>query len=69
MTGKEKFVFDDKELGFEFSDFWRFHFSNIYDLQDKIAEFIVSKALGIDTAQNDQYWTLWDVSYRGKELK
>ena len=69
MTGKEKFFFDDKELGFEFSDFWRFHFSNIYDLQDKIAEFIVSKALGIDTAQNDQYWTLWDVSYRGKRIE
>ena len=69
MTGKEKFTFDSKNLDYDFSDFWRFHFSNIYDLQDKIAEFIVSKALGIDKAQNDQYWTLWDVSYRDKRIE
>ena len=69
MTGKEKFVFDKVELGFDYTDFWRFHYSNIYDLQDKIAEFIVSKALGIDHAQNDQYWTLWDVSYRNKRIE
>ena len=68
MTGKEKFIFENKDLDFDFSDFWRFHFSNIYDLQYKIAEFIVSKALGIDKAQNDQYWTLWDVSYRNKHV-
>ena len=65
MNGKEKFAFENQELGFEMYDFWKFHFSNIYDLQDKIAEFIVSKALGVDVAQNNEYWTLWDVSYRG----
>ena len=37
MTGKEKFTFDSKNLDYDFSDFWRFHFSNIYALQDKIA--------------------------------
>ena len=69
MTGKETFIFDGKSAGFDFLDFWKFHYSNIYDLQDKIAEFIVSKALGIDEAQNDQYWTLWDVSYRDKRIE
>ena len=69
MTGKEKFIFENQPLEYEYLDFWRFHYSNIYDLQDKIAEFIVSKALGVDEAQNDQYWTLWDVSYRDKRIE
>ena len=69
MTGKETFVFNGEAVDFSFLDFWRFHYSNIYDLQDKIAEFIVSKALGINKAQNDQYWTLWDVSYRDKRIE
>ena len=53
MTGKEAFVFDGETVGFNFLDYWKFHYSNIYDLQDTIAEFIVSKALGINEAQND----------------
>ena len=47
MTGKERFIFQENELEFSYLDFWKFHFSNIYDLQDKIAEFIVAKALGV----------------------
>ena len=54
MTGKEAFVFEDEAVGFAFGAFWRFHYSNIYDLQGKIAEFIVSKALGI-TKANGSY--------------
>ena len=69
MKGKEMFIFDGEAVGFDFLDFWRFHYSNIYDLQDKIAEFVVSKALGIDNAHNDQYWTLWDISYRNKRIE
>ena len=69
MTGKEAFVFEGETVGFDFLDFWRFHYSNIYGLQDMIAEFIVSKALGFNEAQNDQYWTLWDVSYRNKRIE
>ena len=69
MTGKEAFLFEGEAVGFNFLDFWKFHYSNIYDLQDKIAEFIVSKALSVNEAQNDQYWTLWDVSYRNKRIE
>lgn len=69
MTGKEKFIFDGADLHFDYEDFWKFHYSNIYDQQDKIAEFIVSRALGICEAQNDQYWTLWDISYRSKRVE
>ena len=69
MTGKEAFVFEGEAVGFDFLDFWKFHYSNIYHLQGKIAEFIVSKALGINEAQNNQYWTLWDVSYHNKRIE
>lgn len=69
MNGNESFIFDGKELDYKFIDFWRFHFSNIYDIQGRIAEFIVAKALGINESQNDQYWTLWDLTYRGKKIE
>lgn len=49
MTGKEKFEFDGKELDYDFIDFWKFHYSNIYDIQGRIAEFIVAKALDIQS--------------------
>ena len=63
MNGSEKFEFNGEALDYDLLDFWRFHFSNIYDIQGRIAEFIVAKALGIKKAQNDQYWTLWDITY------
>ena len=69
MNGKEPFVFDGESVGFDFLDFWKFHYSNLYNLQNEIAEFVVSKALGIDNAQNNQYWTLWDISYRGQRIE
>ena len=69
MKGSEKFEFNNKELDYDFLDFWRFHFSNIYDIQGRIAEFIVAKALGINEAQNDQYWTLWDITYKGLKIE
>ena len=52
MTGMERFVFDGKDVGFNFLDFWRFKYSNIYSLHGAIAEFIVSKALGLNQSQN-----------------
>lgn len=69
MKGTEKFEFDGEELDYDFIDFWRFHYSNIYDIQGRIAEFIVAKALGIHASQNDQYWTLWDLTYRGLRIE
>ncbi len=69
MIGIEKFKFNDKELEFGMLEYWQFHYSNIYNLHDTIAEFIVAQALEINKAQNDQYWTLWDISYRGKRIE
>ncbi|MBQ4066239.1 MAG: hypothetical protein IJD22_01220 [Clostridia bacterium] len=69
MKGDEKFEFNGQELDFSFLDFWRFHYSNIYDIQGRIAEFIIARALGIEESQNDQYWTLWDTTYRNVRIE
>ena len=69
MTGKEAFVFENEALGFNFLDFWKFHYSNIYSLHGEIAEFVVARALGVTEAQNTEYWTLWDTTYRNKRIE
>ena len=69
MKGNEKFLSSGKELAFDFSDFWRFHYSNIYSLHGEIAEFVVARALGIVEAQNAAYWTLWDITYRNIRIE
>ena len=69
MIGTEKFTFNQQDLPFDVTEFWKFHYSNIYNQHDKIAEFIVSRALGITEPHNDLYWTLWDISYRDKRIE
>ena len=69
MTGKEKFIFENQPLEYEYLDFWRFHYSNIYSLHGEFAEFIVARALGITEAQNTAYWTLWDITYRNVRIE
>ena len=69
MTGKEKFMFGGMELSFDLEDLWRFHYSNVYSLHGEIAEFLVARALGVTKAQNTEYWTLWDTTYREKRIE
>ena len=69
MNSNEKFIFNRNELDFGILDFWKSKYSNIYNLQEVIAEFIVEKALGIDKAQNTDYWTLYDILYRDYRIE
>ena len=69
MNGNEQFIYQERALGFDMKDFWSFQYSNIYILHGEIAEFIVARALGVTDAQNSEYWTLWDVSYREKRIE
>lgn len=64
ITGHEEFTFDGVSQNVNLIDFWRFRYSNIYDIQGALAEFIVAKALGISDAHNIEYWTVWDITYR-----
>ena len=52
-TGNEKFVSNGKELDITVLDFWRFSYSDLNsDPRDYLAEFLVSKALGINIPYN-----------------
>lgn len=64
ISGEEKFTLNGDPLGFDLIDFWRFRYSNIYDMQSVIAEFLVAKALGQTEAHNTDYWTLYDIEYQ-----
>ena len=69
MKGLEKFTLNNKEVDFGILDFWKSKYSNIYNMQEVIAEFIVEKALGIGKAQNTDYWTLYDILYRNYRIE
>ena len=69
LKGNEKFVIGGTELNLTMLDFWQFKYSNIYNLQEVIAEFLVAKALDREKADNDDYWTLWDIDYRNKRIE
>ena len=69
IKGSDKFLFDNMETNMSMLDFWEFKFCNIFDIQGDIAEFIVSKALGIDKAFNIDYWTLYDIDYNGVRVE
>ena len=63
------FVTDGQPLGLSMLDFWKYQYSNIYDMQEYIAEFLVGKALGLEEPCNRDGWTLWDIDYRGKRIE
>lgn len=69
LNGKEPFLCDGKPQGFCIEDFWSFQFSNIWDMVEEIAEFLVAKALGLTMPQNKNGWTLYDMKYRDKRIE
>lgn len=69
LSGQEQFTSEGKPIGFTVLDFWAFQYSNIWEMQGEIAEFIVAKALGKDVPYNKNGWTLWDMNYRGKRIE
>ena len=69
LIGKESFMLDGQPAGFSVIDFWQFQFSNIWDMQDQIAEFIVARALGQTEPYNKNGWTLWDINYKGRRIE
>lgn len=50
-------------------DFWRFSYSQLLGMSDTIAEFLVCKAIGIEKAENVNYWTAYDLSFHGKRIE
>lgn len=56
-------------IGFTALDYWRFQFSNFWDAQEEIAEFLVAKALGLELPHNKNGWTTFDIKYKGKRIE
>jgi hypothetical protein len=69
FTGKENFLSHGSPTGLTMQDFWQFQYSNVYDMQEYIAEFLVAKALGLEKPFNRDGWTLWDIDYRGRRIE
>lgn len=69
LSGDTPFVIGHDVAGLTVEDFWRFQFSNIWDMQEEIAEFIVAKALGQEKPYNKNGWTLWDINYEGRHIE
>ena len=45
LSGKEIFTFHNQNTGLNILEYWQWLYSDIYDLQDSLAEYIVAKAL------------------------
>ena len=69
ITGDQVFSSYKKPIGLTVLDFWQFQFSNIWDLQEHIAEFLVAKALGLDKPFNRSGWTPFDILYSDKRIE
>lgn len=69
LVGDEFFTYNGNNTDMTILEFWRWHFSEIYDLQSKISEYIVGKALGLTEAENVGVWTLFDMMYREKRIE
>ena len=69
MTGNEKFIYNEQELDFGILDFWKYKYSNIWNIQEYVAEFLIEKALGLEESQNTESWTLYDINYRNKRIE
>ena len=69
LSGKETFNVDNKSIGFTVHDFWRFQFSNLWDMQGEVGEFVVSMALGNIEPDNKCGWTQYDINYRYKRIE
>ena len=69
LSGKEKFTFQNEITGLSILEYWQWLYSDIYDLQDTLAEYIVAKALGKGEPDNTGSWTLYDISYREKRIE
>lgn len=69
LSGKEPFLCEGNPVGFTVEDFWSFQFSNLWEMAEEVAEFLVAKALGLSMPQNKLQWTLFDMEYRGKRIE
>ena len=66
---RKKFTDGERPLRFTALDYWRFQFSNFWDMYEEIAEFIVAKALGKRKPSNKNGWAPYDIKYSNKRVE
>ena len=54
---------------FSVLDFWRYMYSQIGAYPAELAEFLVARALGVKRPENLDYWSAYDMSYRGRRIE
>lgn len=69
LSSRKPFTDNGKPIGFTALDYWRFQFSNVWDVQEEVAEFLVAKALGMEKPFNKNGWTPYDIDYCGKRIE
>ena len=67
-TGEDCFRAEGNPV-FSVLDFWQFMYSQLDSLSGDLAEFIVAQALGVKKAENSDYWSAYDMSYRGRRIE
>lgn len=66
FTGDELFHDNGKEwLDFKISDFWRWAYGNLLDNTKRgaLAEYMIQRALGLDTSGTQTDWGAYDIDY------
>lgn len=69
LIGNEVFTYNGEETDMTVLEYWRWLYSELFDLQSSIAEYIVARALDLKKAFNVGDWTLFDIEYRGKRIE
>ena len=64
----DQFVYQGN-LEFSVQDYWHFMYSQLGGQSPQIAEFLVARALGVEKAENVDYWSAYDMSYRGRRIE
>lgn len=69
LSGDECFTYEGEATDLTVQDFWRWYFSDLLDIKTRVAEYLVSKALGFQEAYNTGYWTAQSLIYRDKRIE
>lgn len=72
FTGEEQFhIGAGNDLPFGIGDFWKWAYGNLLDntRRGALAEYIIQKALGLDTSGTQSDWNAYDIDYRGKKIE
>lgn len=70
-NGAELFCVDKQTESFSVRDFWHFAFGDLLDntRRGTLAEFIVARALGLNTDIPREDWSAYDLDYNGTRIE